>query len=223
MKTHKVCLAYGGFMGEEARRVLETLPNVELVLEWKGKPDADFFLTVSYPRRVLVEDMEGIRAINLHTGFLPKQRGYHPLNWALIWGDRMGGVTLHKTAESIDSGDILVQRGFEITNEDHIEHLRVKAKALVYPILKQFFASPESAWDHAVQQEQSQATYAPRRYASDSQINLNETYWNIYNLWRSCDPKEYPAFVVFPNGERKIVTDVDPLYGKIKFEDGTTT
>src|SRR3990167_4897391 len=116
-KKYKVLFLGGGFMGEEAERVLKTIDTIELIiLGEQAVKDFDFLLSVSYPHRIdlAVYSQAKVAAINLHSGALPKQRGYHPLNWALIWGDKIGGVTLHKTAESIDSGDIIIQYQFEI-------------------------------------------------------------------------------------------------------------
>lgn len=197
-------------MGAEALRVLKTIPEVEIVEHGVF----DIVLSVSYPHRIPAEFLEECRAVNLHSGLLPKQRGYHPLNWALIWGDKKCGVTLHKTAESIDSGDVILQEAFDVDDQDFIQDLREKAKGCVEPILRKFFSDPERYYRNAVKQDQSEATYAPRRFPSDSEINIEAPLDHSRNLFRSCDPKEYPAFVVL-DGHKFRVKDVSAEKGII--------
>lgn len=211
---YKVKFLGSGFMADEAQRVIAELPNIDLVM---GVWDCDILLTVSHAHRLNDEWLKAPRigAINVHSGLLPKQRGYHPLNWALIWGDRNCGVTLHKLAESIDAGDIIHQIPFPIGFHDVIHDLREKSRRCVEPLLRRFFSNVDEMMEHAKQQDQSEATYAPKRFASDSQLNLNASEHDIYNLWRSCDPLLYPAFVI-ENGVKRLVCQVTP-FGEVKY------
>lgn len=73
--------------------------------------DADWLVSFGH-RRVLTRDElapYGNRAVNLHIGALPWNRGAHPNYWA--WKDRTPhGVTLHRMTEHVDSGQIVAQR-----------------------------------------------------------------------------------------------------------------
>ena len=57
--------------------------------------------------------------INCHAGALPFYRGRNPLNWALINGEKHFGITVHYVDEGIDTGDIIEQRFFPITQNDN--------------------------------------------------------------------------------------------------------
>lgn len=216
-KTMRVLLFQGGFMGAEALRVLKTIPNVKLVeqgVDGIKFEEFDIMLSVSYPHRIDRGILEKCKAVNLHSGLLPKQRGYHPLNWAIIWGDKKCGVTLHKTAESIDSGDIIVQEAFNIDDQDFIQDLREKAKKCVEPILRRFFDEPDWYWSTAYKQDQALATYAPKRFPSDSELNPKAPMEHIRRHFRACDPQQYPAFVTI-DGHKFRVTDVSVEKGII--------
>ncbi len=52
--------------------------------------------------------------INVHASLLPKYRGSCPANWVLINGEKQTGVTIMQTALSLDTGDMLMQRAFDI-------------------------------------------------------------------------------------------------------------
>lgn len=199
--SYKVKFLGQGVMGEEALRVLKTERNVELVEDG----EYDVLLVASWSKRIEQEviDKAKICSVNIHSGLLPRQRGYHPLNWAIIWGDQVCGVSLHMIAESIDSGDIVLQKAFTIGEDDFIWDVRKKAVACVAPIIRTFFDNVEEALSKRWKQNQAFVTYAPRRFPSDSEVNLNAPIKDIYNLFRSCD-KDYPAYAYVDNVKRYI-------------------
>ncbi len=53
-------------------------------------------------------------AVNFHDGPLPKYAGLNTPSWALLAGETSHGVTWHKIADGVDTGDILVQRIFDV-------------------------------------------------------------------------------------------------------------
>ncbi|NLD02327.1 MAG: methionyl-tRNA formyltransferase, partial [Clostridiales bacterium] len=55
-------------------------------------------------------DIPTFGTINVHASLLPKYRGSSPINWCLINGETVTGVTTMLTAAGIDTGDILLQR-----------------------------------------------------------------------------------------------------------------
>lgn len=65
--------------------------------------------------------------INCHAGKLPFYRGRNVLNWVLINDENEFGITLHYVDSGIDTGDIIVQKTFPITDEDDYSSLLQKA------------------------------------------------------------------------------------------------
>ncbi|GAB4375091.1 MAG: hypothetical protein Kow0075_01230 [Salibacteraceae bacterium] len=57
-------------------------------------------------------------AFNLHTALLPKHRGSRPIPWAIIEGDEIAGITLHKMLSGVDNGPIVAQRSVKIAPDD---------------------------------------------------------------------------------------------------------
>ena len=53
-------------------------------------------------------------AVNVHFSLLPKYRGAAPVNWAIVNGEKVTGVTTMKMDVGLDTGDILLQRETEI-------------------------------------------------------------------------------------------------------------
>lgn len=214
-KKYKVLFLKGSEPGEIVSDILKKLERrmiIEIIYEdMIPYSDFDILLSVSYPSKIskMMCDKARLGAVNLHTGLLPKQRGSCPLNWALIWGDKETGLTLHKIVDTYDAGDIVLQKKISIEEEDNIKTLRTKAFAFFFSILDVFFANPEWYLRNAYKQNQAEMSYAQKRIPADSELNLKAPAKDLYNLFRSCDPELYPAFIM-KDGEKRIVRLVTP-------------
>ncbi|MFP7674734.1 MupA/Atu3671 family FMN-dependent luciferase-like monooxygenase [Marivita sp. S0852] len=88
------------------------------------------------PSNVLRCAREGV--VNFHDGPLPRHAGLNAPVWALLEGETRHGITWHLVQEGIDTGDILVQRSFDISGEDTALTLNTKcyeAGVLSFPDL----------------------------------------------------------------------------------------
>lgn len=204
-KKYTVKLFGGGRMGEIAQQVLEMLPNVELVDSLK----ADIIFSASWPKKIPEDVIKYavLGAVNIHTGLLPDCRGYHPLNWAIIWGRKVTGITIHKITDTLDGGDVCLQEEVPIFDTDNIVRLRERIEDVFPKLISVFFNDPEGFLKEAKQQNQALASYAQKRRAEDSELNMSASARDIYNLYRSCHPVEYPAFF-FRDGVKYIITDL---------------
>lgn len=90
------------------------IPLTSAMLDW-----ADFIVAYGY-RHLLPADVcerfDG-RAVNLHIGYLPFNRGAHPNVWSAVEGTP-SGVSLHYIDKGIDTGDIIEQRVVELSPDD---------------------------------------------------------------------------------------------------------
>jgi methionyl-tRNA formyltransferase len=68
--------------------------------------------------------------INCHAGALPFYRGRNVLNWAIINGESRFGVTVHYIDPGIDTGNIILQRFSDITDQDDYSTVLHKAVEL---------------------------------------------------------------------------------------------
>jgi len=77
---------------------------------------ADVLIVVAYGR-ILPETFLTafpMGAINVHFSLLPNYRGAAPVNWAIVNGETVTGVTTMKMDAGLDTGDILLQSTTEI-------------------------------------------------------------------------------------------------------------
>lgn len=84
------------------------------------KLKADLFVVVAF--RMLPEEvwtMPRLGTFNLHAALLPQYRGAAPINWAVINGEKLTGVTTFMIDRNIDTGGIILRQECRITPEDN--------------------------------------------------------------------------------------------------------
>lgn len=73
--------------------------------------EADIFVVAAFGQILSKEilTMPKYGCINIHASLLPKYRGASPIQWAVLNGEEVSGVTIMQMDEGIDTGDILMQ------------------------------------------------------------------------------------------------------------------
>src|SRR6185436_9593550 len=113
----------------------EKLKNPEFIEELRSL-HADLQVVVAF--RMLpdiVWNMPPKGTINLHGSLLPQYRGAAPINWAVINGEKETGVTTFKLKHEIDTGDILLQESFPISENDTAGDVHDKMKDIGAAVL----------------------------------------------------------------------------------------
>lgn len=81
---------------------------------------ADICVVAAYgqilPNKIL--DMPHYGCINVHASLLPKYRGASPIQWAILNGDDVSGVTIMKMGEGLDDGDIILQKEVSLNHTE---------------------------------------------------------------------------------------------------------
>jgi methionyl-tRNA formyltransferase len=165
------------------------------------RPDLIFSF---YYRRLLRPAMlalPGLGAINLHGSLLPRYRGRAPLNWVLIHGESITGVTLHYMDALADHGDIIAQRTVPIGIEDTALTLSRKLTAEGRQLLAETYPLILSGRAPRIPQEHAAATSFGRRTPADGVIDWSRSAWEIYNLIRAVT-RPFPGAFTFLQGRR---------------------
>ncbi len=83
--------------------------------------------------KLLPEDILNVPplgSINVHSSLLPKYRGAAPINWAVLNGEKMTGVTIMYMAKDLDAGDIILQKSTPIGETEDAQALTVRLAML---------------------------------------------------------------------------------------------
>jgi methionyl-tRNA formyltransferase len=112
------------------------------------------------PRSIL--DLPPHGCINVHASLLPRHRGAAPIQWALLSGDPTTGITIMRMTESLDAGDILIQRAVPIDPEDTAATLGTRLSLLGAEALVEALSGLKAGGIVARPQDDRLATLAPR-------------------------------------------------------------
>jgi len=150
------------------------------------RPDA--MVVVAYGRIIppWMIDLPRLGCINLHASLLPKYRGAAPIQWALMRGERVTGVTTMMIDPGMDTGDILLQREVEIREEDTAETLAERLSVLGAELMVETLRGLARGEITPRPQEHSQATLAPmlkkEHGRMDWSLPAQELAWRVRGL-----------------------------------------
>ena len=131
--------------------------------------------------------MPKLGIINCHAGKLPFYRGRNILNWVLINDEKEFGITVHYIDEGIDSGDIILQRSYEITDLDDYKTLLNKAYIKCADILYEAILMLKKG-DVKTQKQiniHPVGSYFSKRKKGDEILNWNQSSRAIFNFVRA--------------------------------------
>ncbi len=160
--------------------------------------DADYFVVIAYgrilPKEVL--DIPLKAPINVHGSLLPKLRGAAPINWAVINGDKVTGLTVMLMNERMDAGDILGQHSITIGAEETAEEVRERMMTEGPAFLVETLAKFTDGSITPVAQDEKQVTYAAKLDKSLGVIDWQKSAKEINNLVRGLTPwpKAYTSY-----------------------------
>jgi len=126
--------------------------------------------------------------INLHASLLPKYRGAAPIQWSLICGEALTGVTTIRIDVGLDTGDILLKREVGIQDDDDSETLGARLSQLGADLMIETLRRLERGDLEAQPQDHAQATLAPILKKEDGRIDWDLPALEIWNRIRGLRP-----------------------------------
>lgn len=198
--------------GDEQARLRELAPEVIIVVAY-GK---------LLPKAVL--DIPPHGCINVHGSLLPRWRGAAPIQWAVIAGDEMAGVTTMQMAEGLDTGDMLLTYETKVGEKETAGELfdrlaQSGAELLTQTLVKLDEITPRP-------QDDAQSCYAHMLDKQMAVIDWSKSAHEIDCLIRGLNPwpialttlsgerlKVFAAEKANGNGEPGTVLEADPKKG----------
>ena len=137
----------------------------------------DILVVVAYGR-ILPDDMLEVPkygAINVHASLLPKYRGAAPIQWAVLNGDKITGVTTMYLASEMDTGDIIYTAETEIGEFETSGELFDRLMVMGAELLDRTLRDIEDGTAPRTQQDHSKASYVKMLDKSLSPIEWAKT------------------------------------------------
>ncbi len=160
---------------------------------------------------------------NLHASLLPEYRGAAPINWAIINGETKTGVTTFFIDDKIDTGEIILQKGVTIKDDEIVGELHEKLMYLGANLVAQTIDLIAEGEVTTTKQPELEEKSAPKLYPHNCKINWSKPLDDIYNHIRGLNP--YPAaWTTILNGEEEIsakLYEVAKEHEAHEFENGT--
>ncbi len=126
--------------------------------------------------------------INLHASLLPRYRGAAPVQWALIRGESVTGVTTMRIDEGLDTGDILLQAEEPIRDDDTAVTLAQRLAEHGAPLMVETLRRLEAGTLATKPQDHSQASKAPLLKREHGRLDWSLPARDLYNRIRGLLP-----------------------------------
>ena len=141
--------------------------------------------------RILPEDILAapkLGSINVHSSLLPKYRGAAPINWAVLNGDAVTGVTIMYMAKELDAGDIISAAETPIDPDEDALTLTARLAALGAQALSETVEQLRTGTACRTPQDHSAYTYAPMLTKDMGIIDWTKPAGHIHNQVRGLIP-----------------------------------
>ena len=164
--------------------------NSKNFVDWVKSQKTDLIISAAYPQifRKSLLLSPNIGCINSHPSLLPRCRGAHPVFWAIASGEKQSGVTAHYMTNSLDAGDIILQRKFDMEPDIRYRELYDLIIDQVPELVKELNSFFSKGRHEGKPQDNNLATY----FKNDRDIHrkiffTSQTAKEIDRLVRACD------------------------------------
>ena len=167
--------------------------NSKEFIELAKSYNCDLFVSMSFNQifKERVIKIPKYNTINCHAGKLPFYRGRNVLNWALINDEKEFGITVHFVDEGIDTGDIILQNTYPISENDTYKTLlEVAHIECAYTLFSAIKRIQSNNYTRVSQKSiHPVGFYCGQRIVGDEVIDWNQTSRKVYNFIRAvCEP-----------------------------------
>ncbi len=153
------------------------------------------------PKTVL--ELPKYGCINVHASLLPKYRGAGPIQWSVINGETVTGVTTMYMAQGIDTGDMILERETPIGPEETAGELHDRLSVIGAQALSETLRLLEAGTAPREAQDDALSSYAPMLSKEMARLDFTKPACEVHNLIRGLSP--WPvAFTVIEDKALKV-------------------
>lgn len=159
-------------------------------VEYLQKYQPDIIIVEAFgqiiPKAIL--DMPKFGCVNVHASLLPKYRGAAPIQWAVIRGDRVTGVTTMRMDEGLDTGDMIMKEEVVIREDETGGSLFERLSEVGAKLCVKTMAAIEDGTAEYTPQDPSKATHTAKIQKELGSIDWSMDAAEIECLIRGLDP-----------------------------------
>lgn len=150
----------------------------------------DLMVTAAFGQILSKENLEIPKygCINVHGSLLPKYRGAAPIQWAVINGEKITGVTTMLTDVGLDTGDMLLKKETEIGENETAGELFDRLAEIGAELLKKTIECLERGELKPIKQNEAEATKCGMIKKENGHIDFSRGSQAVHNLVRGMNP-----------------------------------
>lgn len=142
----------------------------------------DLFIVVAYGK-ILPKNILDIPkyCINVHASLLPKYRGAGPIQWSVLNGEKVTGVTTMLMAEGVDTGDMLLSQSTEIGENETAAELWDRLSVMGAEVMLKTIEAVKDNSITPIKQDDNLASHAPMITKDMCPIDFSKTAQEVHN------------------------------------------
>lgn len=162
----------------------------------------DFIITAAYGQFLPTKLLEAVKiaAVNVHGSLLPKYRGGAPVQYAIMNGDQVTGITIMYMVKAMDAGDIISQQAIEITDKDDTASMFKKLSKVGRDLLLETLPKIAEGDINPIQQDESKVIFSPNIKREEEVLDFKQPARLIDCKVRALRPD--PIAYTFVGGKR---------------------
>ncbi len=166
-------------------------PNLQVVVAFRMLPK-------------VVWQLPEYGTFNLHASLLPQYRGAAPINWAVINGEKITGVSTFFIDEKIDTGAMILQKETAIEADETVGSLHDRLMIIGADLVVETLDLIKAGTTDTIPQSNSTLLKeAPKLTKENTRIDWSKGIYSIYNHIRGLNP--YPAaWTIIKNGDTEL-------------------
>ncbi len=138
----------------------------------------------------------------IHASLLPKGKGWAPLFWRVLEGQKTIPFTMFEAEEGVDSGNIYMVKNLNLTGYELNPELREKQANLTLKMSVEFIENYDKY--KTPKKQHGEESFYTKRTSEQSELNVDKSLREQFNLLRVVNNEEYPAFFKL-DGQRYIL------------------
>lgn len=157
--------------------------------------DVAFFLSCF---EIITQEYLSLNKHNIvvHASDLPQGKGWSPMTWQILEGKNDIPITLFEATEAVDAGDYYIKEVLHLEGTELIAEWQEKLGQKIIEMCFKFISDYINIKSNP---QVGISTFYPRRKPVDSELDINKTIKEQFNLLRTVDNEKYPAFFVINN------------------------
>lgn len=127
----------------------------------------------------------------VHESDLPRGKGWSPLTWQILEGKNEIPITLFEAVDKVDSGPVYSKDKINFQGHELIGEMRDKQAEKTFELILKFIENYPKIESRT---QTGEETFYKKRTSKDSELDVNKTIKEQFNLLRVVDNERYPAF-----------------------------